>query len=1128
MNISLVRLSRVALAVIALLTLVLLVGAAIFFERVRDRQSEMAQILDLQRRISAFSVAGDTVLLHGADHETLTALRRDATDIQADLRQLADDYPDARNGIRAIERMLVMLEVAGTLRQKTRAVAAPAGSSVSASTIVDSFLSTMAAHGVALDAAVGEALDRRHQKIAIEATWLLGGLSGFAALFAGVSSLGFYLLYRRVGIPLHELATTIQSIEAGNHDARAPEDRSDELGEVGAAFNSLLADRQAAERRLKKSSALMRLASDVASFGGWRYDIGSDRVEWTEGTARIHGLPPGTNPSPESAHGFYTETDQHRISEMIKKSLDDGQPFDGIFQMVTATGQQITVRVVGEPEYDGHGVIVAVHGAFQDVTELMEIREQIAKRSTQLRDVLAAIGDGFFTLDADWRFTFINQRALELIGHAGEDLIGHTIWDEFPEIRGTHFEILYRKALSTGKSQSFVEYLPSVARWFEVNAHPTPDGLAIYFRDYTDQYQTRERLKLFEEATERLNDMVVITEAEAIDGPDHPRLIYVNAAFERITGYSRDEVIGDTPRILQGPDTDRKALDEIRTALMSRSSVRTELINYTKAGEPFWLEIDIVPLTDQGGRHTHFVAVERDITDRKRAEEKIRAEEERLRLVSQVTTDFIWDWDIKRDIWKRSEDHRAILGLTADAPKATFAESMELIHPDDRDRVRKDLTQAVEGSGESWESEYRVIDKDGKPRQVVTRAAIIRDDAGHATRLVGGMSDVTEIRRLDEQLHEAQKLESIGQLTGGIAHDFNNLLTIILGNADMLLEHASDETIRMLAETTLDAAERGAKLTDNLLTFARRQPLKPRATNVNDLIEDAKTLLRKSVDEGTEFVFDLSAKAATVNVDANRLQSAILNLVINSKHAIDAKGAITIETGDAFLDSAYASQHAGITPGQYISITVTDNGSGMSKEVAEQAFEPFFTTRAPGEGTGLGLSSVYGFVKQSGGHARIYSEPGEGTTVRLYLPVVTDDDTQPASEPTLIDMKGYGEEILVVEDDDNLRANVKTQLEGLGYRVRVAADADEALRVLDESPIIDLMFTDIVMPGRLNGRELAEAAHRRRPSLRILFTSGYSRHAVVRNGKLDDGLHLLSKPYRLADIAKALREALEG
>lgn len=1129
MNTSLVHLSRTALATITVLTVVLVIGTAYLFSRTGQHQDEMAEILDLQRRISALSAAGDALLLQGADPELLAAVKQDAREISADLRVLGKDFPDALNGVRAIEHMLRMLDAADAIRARTADATDPQpGALLSVSPLTENMLSTMASHGIALDAAIGAVSEASQKRIAAQSIWQFGAVSGIALVFAAVSFAAFSTLHWRVGVPLNRFADTIRSIEAGKEQTRLSEHRIDELGRVARAFNSLLTRRQAAETSLKKSSALVRLASDVADFGGWRFEQGSNQVEWTGGTAQIHDLPPGSSPSPEEALGYYHEADQKRIRSMVQACLEEGKPFDDTFRLITATGRQLTVRTVGEPEFDGDGRIVAAQGAFQDVSELMQIRETAARRGAQLRDVLAAIGDGFFTMDPDWRFTFINQRAYELVDRAGEDLIGHELWEEFPEARGTRFETVYRRAMSTGESQLFIEYLPSVERWFEVNAHPTPDGLAIYFRDFTVQRETQERLKLFEAATERLNDMIVITEAEAIEAPDHPRMLYVNTAFERITGYTREEVIGKTPRILQGSETDRAALDEIRAALETRSSMRTEVINYTKSGEPYWIEIDVVPLTDDEGHLTHFVAVERDITDRKRAEERIRENENRLKLVSEVTTDFIWDWDIEKDTWTRSEQHLETLGITPEAPASTLDETLLLIHPDDRDRVRREIQDAIAGTGNAWDSEYRVVGRTGEVRQFDVRAAIVRDDAGKATRMVGGVSDVTELRKLDLQVHEAQKLDSIGQLTGGVAHDFNNLLTIILGNADMMLDHAPDETMRQLAASTLEAAERGAHLTDSLLTFARRQPLEPEPTNINDLIENSLTLLRKSVEAGIAIVFELAAESPVSNVDANRLQAAILNLVINSGHAIGERGTIVIETSNQVLDQGYTSQHPGVSPGQYVSIAVTDDGCGMSPDIVENAFDPFFTTRPLGQGTGLGLSSVYGFAKQSGGHARIYSEPGTGTTVRIYLPVAGHDQAIAQQEPDPTDLKGRGEHILVVEDDESLCANVTKQLKGLGYRVSAASNGDEALEILDTSSDIDLVFTDVVMPGRMNGRDLAREVQRNQPDLPFLFTSGYSRHAIVQNGRLEEGLNLLSKPYRLADLARAVRDALSS
>lgn len=868
---------------------------------------------------------------------------------------------------------------------------------------------------------------------------------------------------------------------------------------------------------------LIRMAAEKASFGGWRYELGADFEIWSEGASAIRELPEGTEVSVAEAMSYYVAEDQRRIANYLEDCLTHGKPFDDVFQLKTAKGKQRRVRTIGEAEFDESGQIVAAQGAIQDVTELFEAREEVASQNAELQSVVASIGDGFFTLDKTWRCTFINRYALDLLHLNREDLEGKIFWDVFPRARGAIFEAKVCKAIDTGESRRFVDYAEAVGKWFEVHVHPTPFGIAVYFSDITDQRVTQDWLELLEQAVKHLNDMVMIGR-ETSDGAE---ILYVNSSFEAGLGFQREELQGQAPWFLAEHETAQATISNIIDAHQAGEASREEILARRKDGTLTWLELTSTPVSGKNEEVQHWVVILRDITERKQNAEKLAQSEERFRLISRASSDVIWDWNLQTGDFWLSENYEEVFKKTIEAEPQTFDASIARIHPEDQSRIRESLVEAVRGRGTSWQAEYRVSTGTEEYKIVEDRAFIIRDADGKAVRMVAGMTDVTEIRKLDQQLHEAQKLESIGQLTGGVAHDFNNLLTIILGNADMILEQSRDETIRNLAEITLDAAERGAHLTDNLLTFARRQPLKPETTNVNKLIKESITLLQKSVEEGVDITFDLAAMSAVVNVDSSRLQSAILNLVINSRYAVGERGGITIQTEDAFLDRAYASQHAGIAPGHYISISVTDDGSGMSPKVVEKAFEPFFTTRAPGEGTGLGLSSVYGFVKQSGGHSRIYSEPGAGTTVRLYLPVVVDGDTLEASEPEPIDLKGNGEQILVVEDDDSLRANVTTRLEGLGYLVRAAADADEALGVLDATPCIDLMFTDVVMPGRFNGRELAEEAQQRCPGLRVLFTSGYSRHAMVRNGKLEDGLQLLSKPYRLADMARALREALD-
>jgi signal transduction histidine kinase len=384
------------------------------------------------------------------------------------------------------------------------------------------------------------------------------------------------------------------------------------------------------------------------------------------------------------------------------------------------------------------------------------------------------------------------------------------------------------------------------------------------------------------------------------------------------------------------------------------------------------------------------------------------------------------------------------------------------------------------------------------------------------------------ISELNRKLLQAQRMEAVGQLTGGLAHDFNNLLTVILGSAELLAERLEhDPDLLQLAETTRDAAERGGELTRSLLAFARRQPLEPRPVDVGQEIQRLELLLRRTLGERVECRFDLTPRLPPALVDPAQLEAALMNLVLNARDAMPEGGRMTLETAFAQIDDDYAARHEEVVAGEYLVVAVTDTGCGMTPEVLAQAFEPFFTTKEFGRGSGLGLSMVYGFVKQSNGHVKIYSEPGHGTTVKLYLPrAAAAGVPRPMNPGRPARLRGGTESVLVVEDDEMVRTHVVGELTLLGYRVLAARNGVTALEILRSEVPIDVLFTDVVMPGGISGPQLAEAALVLRPGLRVLYTSGYTENAVVHHGRLDPGVVLLSKPYRRQELAEKLRYVL--
>jgi PAS domain S-box-containing protein len=386
--------------------------------------------------------------------------------------------------------------------------------------------------------------------------------------------------------------------------------------------------------------------------------------------------------------------------------------------------------------------------------------------------------------------------------------------------------------------------------------------------------------------------------------------------------------------------------------------------------------------------------------------------------------------------------------------------------------------------------------------------------------------DITAARETERKLHQSQKLEAIGKLTGGVAHDFNNMLTVIYGTAELLVADLRDRpNLQAMAALINQAADRCTESIQRLLAFARKQPLQPRNVDINAMVLDIAKLLRPTLGEQIEIVSTLEKSVSTVCIDPSQLANALINLAINARDAMPNGGQILLETASIVLDEAYARGNPGVRPGAYVMIAVGDTGAGMSAEVRENVFEPFFTTKEPGKGTGLGLSMVYGFVKQSDGHIRIDSEEGHGTTIRLYLPAAV--GCAEAVVPEVVATPGAGETILVVEDDALVRGFVIAQLHSLGYRTIAVSDGYGALAQLESGQPFDLLFTDVVMPGGMTGRQLAEEVVTRRPGTKVLYTSGYTENAITHHGRLDQGVRLLCKPYRKPALARMVRLALE-
>jgi len=638
--------------------------------------------------------------------------------------------------------------------------------------------------------------------------------------------------------------------------------------------------------------------------------------------------------------------------------------------------------------------------------------------------------------------------------------------------------------------------------------------LGVLRREAASEKNLRaERDRLFGAVVKSSNDAII---TKLLDGS----ITSWNPAAERLFGFAAAEAIGQSINIIVPPDRRAEVRDIIDRSGRGEHIQHHETSRVCKDGRHVEVSLSISPILSVAGKIIGISETVHDITERKQTRQALDQEIEERRRIFETSNDLILVTDTSGNFIQVSPSVTAILGYQ---PSDMIGHSaVEFIHAEDLEHTRKEMRAARRGqSKRSFETRY--VNKEGNAVALNWTGTWSEPVQRHF--FIG--RDLTEKQAAEAQLRHAQRMDAVGQLTGGVAHDFNNILTVITGTIGILREAVADQPqLVTIADLIDEAAERGANLTKHLLAFARKQPLQPLEIDVNALVLESAKLLHPTLGKHIEIAPLLADDAWTALVDPNQLTTAVLNLALNARDAMPNGGKLAIETGNVVLDESYANMHSELAPGNYVMIAVSDTGSGIPAALLERVFEPFFTTKEVGRGTGLGLSMVFGFVKQSGGHIKIYSEEGHGTSVKIYLPRATGLQQTTAEALVSGTVEGGKETILVVEDDTMVRRYVMTQIESLGYATLEAANASEALRIVDGVPAIDLLFTDVIMPGGMNGRQLVEEALRRRPDLKTLYTSGYTENAIVHHGRLDSGVLLLVKPYRKAELARMIRLAL--
>jgi PAS domain S-box-containing protein len=607
-------------------------------------------------------------------------------------------------------------------------------------------------------------------------------------------------------------------------------------------------------------------------------------------------------------------------------------------------------------------------------------------------------------------------------------------------------------------------------------------------------------------------------------------VLMLNPACERMFGFRAEEVLGQNVKMLM-PEPYQSGHDAYLRNYRDSGErkiigIGREVLGRKRNGATFPMDLSVGEALEEG--KPIFVGIIRDLTERKAAEKALRESSERMRAVVETAVDGVILIDAFANILMFNPACERLFGYKA---REVIGQNVRMLMPapyrDEHDgyiaNYRKTGEARIIGIGR----EVTGLRKDGSTFPMDLSVGEAKQEG--ESIFVGIIHDLSLRKRTEEQLAQAQKMETVGQLSGGIAHDFNNLLTVILGNAEALaLRLKAREDLRHLADNVADAAERGAQLTQRLLAFSRRQILQPKAVDCNALVENMQVLLRRTLREDVDLRVKVAPYPVSALADAAQLESAILNLALNAQDAMPKGGVLTLTTEEVELDADSLGPSMDVRAGRYVSVCVTDDGTGMSADTVARAFEPFFTTKEVGKGSGLGLSMVYGFVKQSNGHVTIYSELGLGTSVRLFLPIAEAHAHAAQSRSHDAPVASAGKEtVLVVEDDPYVRSHVIASLESLGYSVMLAGDGREALGMLQAGARPALLFTDVVMPGGVNGWQLAEEARRIAPDLKVLFTSGYPQESLASRGQVDPAALILTKPYRKAELARRVREALD-
>jgi PAS domain S-box-containing protein len=647
-------------------------------------------------------------------------------------------------------------------------------------------------------------------------------------------------------------------------------------------------------------------------------------------------------------------------------------------------------------------------------------------------------------------------------------------------------------------------------------------GLVSLALKESERRRAEEQLRLHSAALNATNNGIVITDLEGT-------ITWANPAFSHISGYTQEEAVGKNPRdLLKSGQHHRKLFENLWATIQAGRVWRGTIINRRKDGRHYSEAQSISPIRDGDGKVTHFVAVKEDVTEKLRAQSTLQEARERLQRAVTAGNIALWEWNLATGSVLYSAEWMEQMGMEPTEIVNRIEDWFQRVHSEDIDALQKTLNDCVSEPWRRFQKEFRISRVDGAIRWILLGAAAVADDSGLPSRIIGTNIDITDRKRLELEFQQAQKMESIGLLAGGVAHDFNNLLGVIGGYTELMLESmAGDNPLHEAALQIRRAADRASGLTRQLLAFSRRQILQPAVADLNGIIEDAEKMLRRLIGEDIELHVDLAPGLWCVLADSGQIDQILMNLAVNARDAMPRGGRLTVTTRNEELDEQSAQLRPGGRPGRYACLEVRDSGVGMNPHVQARIFEPFFTTKEVGKGTGLGLATVYGIVKQSGGNIWVDSEVGQGTAFQIYLPRIEATTALERPDDLPDGMIPGRETILLAEDEEALRAVMRITLTRAGYTVLDAGDGQRALALIKEHPDkVHLVLSDVVMPG-MSGPDLVREIVRVQPSVKVLFMSGYADDTIVHQGVLGEGIEFINKPFTFIQLNRKVREVLD-